>query len=444
MTGFFRFIFFACMFASSAGFAVENLANIQLDVTKYKLDNSMKVLLLEDHSAPFFTLQIWYDVGSKHEKPGLTGLAHFFEHYMFKGTNKYPFPMYEQTVSANGGTFNAFTTRDYTAYYVNMPSDKLELAMDMESDRIRNLTFDAKKVQSEREVVKEERRMRYENDIGGLINERLFKSVFKVHPYSWPVIGSMVDLNRASLKDLEDFYRVHYAPNNAMLILVGDFSTSQAKKLIDKYFANIPSQSVPEYKSSSEPEQRSERQVKVEKDVQNATVMIGFPTVKAGDTDMFALDLASTILGAGTSSRLYRKLVYQQQAATGVSSWSMTIGDTGLMTVSASLKPGQGSSSALQSIYGELYKLRAYPVSDAELEKAKNMVMKDYVSGLKTLAGKARTLAVNEMYYGDYREAFKDLDRYMAVTKEQIQKVAEKYFLPQHRNVIVVEPKAGG
>lgn len=414
---------------------------IRFPVEKLTLDNGLTVLLHEDHSAPIISFHQWFKVGSKNEKPGRTGLAHFFEHLMFKGTSKYPNRVMDRLIQANGGSNNAFTNRDYTGYYENMPSGKLELIMDLESDRMRNLLFDEKEIQSEREVVKEERRFRVDNSIFGYLNEVVWRTVFKVHNYRWPVIGSMSDLNRATIEDLKEFYRIYYAPNNAVVVIAGDFDTEDAKKLIQKYYGSIPSQELLEQKIPDEPEQQGQRTVNLVKDVQNPTFALAYKGPKAGEDDAYAFDLLASILADGPSSRLHKRLVYNQQLASSVSAWAYTPQEPGMFQVFVSVKPGQDMEKAIQSAFSELYKFRTHLVDQKELEKAKNKIMKDYVDSLKTVSGKARALAVNEVTFGDYQELFKDLDRYNQVTAEQIKDVAERYLQPQQRSVIRIKPK---
>jgi zinc protease len=431
-------------YAVSTIAAVPNQADvadaIRLKVEKFTLPNGLTVLLHEDHSAPFFSYQQWFRVGSRHEKPGLTGLAHFFEHLMFKGTKKYPGDKLDRLIRANGGASNAFTTRDFTGYYMNLPSEKLELAVDLESDRMRNLTFDQKQIDSEREVVKEERRYRVDNEVSGTLEEKLWRTVYKVHPYHWPVIGSMVDLNRATMDDMKEFYRVYYAPNNAIVVLAGDFDAKAARKLIEKYYGKIPGQKIPAAPQVEEPPQLGERRAVIPRQVQNPSAIVAFRTVKSGDDDMYALDLAASVLGGGTSSRLYRRLVYNDQTVSGVSVSSYTPKEPGMFRVSLSLKPGQNPEPVLANVATEVYKLRTHPITDAELDKAKNLVMKDYVESLKTISGKANALAIHEMYSGDYQMMFKDLEKYLLVTKEQIMTAADRYLKPTTRNVVMVQP----
>ncbi len=444
-----RIVLFLIFFLPLAHGAVDQHSaqvstQIRFPVEKYVLDNGLTVLIHEDHSLPILSFHQWFRVGSKDEQPGRTGLAHFFEHLMFKGTTKYDGDEFDRMIQANGGSNNAFTSKDYTGYYVNLPSDKLELAIDIESDRMRNLVFDQKEIDSEREVVKEERRFRVDNSIMGFLNEQIFATVFKVHPYKWPVIGYMKDLNAASMDDMKEFYRVHYAPNNAVVVIAGAVSASKAKKLVDKYYGNIPSQRLPERKFAQEPKQSGGRIVNLTRSVQAPMFAVLYPAPKAGEADAFTLDLLSNIMSNGNSSRLYNRLVYRSELLDSISTSNYTPQEPGLFQIIGTMKPGADMEKALNAVYGELYRMRTALVSDLELEKAKNQVMFDYVSGLKTIAGKAQALAANEIIFGDYSQMFKDLARYQSVTKEDIKSAASRYLMPEQRSLVRVRPPAAG
>jgi zinc protease len=359
---------------------------------------------------------------------------------MFKGTEKFKGKDFDRMVQANGGDNNAFTSRDYTGYYMNLPSNKLELVIDIESDRMRNLLFDEKEIASEREVVKEERRYRVENSPYGILDEATYTTVFKVHPYRWPVVGYMKDLNAASMDDLKEFYRIFYAPNNAVVVIAGDVSASQVKKLVTKYFGKIQAQPLPDKNFAEEPPQKGERNVNLTRDLQSPIFGVAYQAPKAGDADAYAMDLISNILSYGPSSRLYRRLVYREQVATDVSAWSYTPANKGIFEVTATIKNGASMDKAITSVFAEMFKLRQAKVSEEELQKAKNQVIFGYISGLKTVAGKASALALNEILFGDYTMLFSDVKKYMDVTPEQIQKVAEDYFGPAQRSLIKIQP----
>lgn len=415
---------------------------IRFPVEKYQLKNGMTVLLHVDHSSPLISVHQWYRVGSRHEKVGRTGLAHFFEHLMFKGTEKISGKQLMKLVKGNGGYNNAFTSKDYTGYHEDMPAGTLELVLDIESDRMRNLLFKPEMIQKEREVVKEERRYRVSDSVSGSLQESVFKTVFKVHPYRWPVIGYMKDLNAATVEDLKEFYRVHYAPNNSVLVVVGSFDPKKAKKWIDEKYGKIQSQKLPVTRTVVEPQQKGARGQILRKNVQSPTVAVVFQSPQSGEREAYAMDLLSNILGEGSSSRLHKRIVYKEQRALSIGSFNYTPMEAGIFQISASVKPGANKDKVLSSIYAELYKMRTKLVGEKELDKAKNQVMKSYVDGLKTISGKARMLAINEIYFSDYQVMFEDLEKYQSITREEIKNVAEKYLVPSKRSVVQVLPKA--
>lgn len=424
------------------GWATQNDLKISLPVTKFVLENGLTVLLLEDHAVPMVSYHTWYRVGSRDEYPGVTGAAHMLEHMMFKGAKKYDGKSFDRIFHENGITNNAFTTNDYTGFYENLPSSKLELVMDMEVDRMSSLLISPDDLKSEKEVVAEERRWRVDNNPMGLLRELMMGTLFKVHPYKWPVIGYMKDIAAYDSDKLRFFYNTYYVPNNAVLVIVGDFKTSKVKSLIEKYYGKLPKRDLPETKKVEEPPQKVQQNATLRKDVQNSSFVVAYRSPRQGEADMYALDLAANILGYGTSSRLHKRLVYQKQIATSAYAYNYAMKDAGIMGFGVSLKPGQGTQEALDIVYNEIWKLRNQKVSDKELEKAKTQVMKDLVDGLKTMDGKARSLAVNEIVTGSYESLFTDLEKYQAVTADDIQKAAEKYTQQTQRSIITLEPKA--
>ncbi|UOF02768.1 M16 family metallopeptidase [Bdellovibrio reynosensis] len=424
------------------GWSSKDDLKISLPVTKFVLPNGLTVILLEDHSVPMVSYHTWYRVGSRDEYPGVTGAAHMLEHMMFKGAKKYDGKSFDRIFHENGITNNAFTSNDYTGFYEDLPSSKLELVMDMEVDRMSSLLISPDDLKSEKEVVAEERRWRVDNNPMGLMNELMMGTLFKVHSYKWPVIGYMKDIAAYDSEKLRFFYNTYYVPNNAVLVLVGDFKTSKVKSLIEKYYGQLPSRPLPERKYPEEPAQKVQLNATLKKDVQNSSFIVAFRSPKQSDPDMYALDLAMNILGYGSSSRLHKRLVYQKQIATSAYAYNRALQDSGVMGVGAAVKPGMGIQEALDVVYNEIYKLRNQKVSESELEKAKTQVMKDLVDGLRTMDGKARSLAVNEIVTGSYQSLFTDLERYQAVTAEDIKRVAEKYMQQTQRSIISLEPKA--
>ena len=416
-------------------------SQIRFKVEKYKLSNGLTVLLHEDHTVPLISYQTWFRVGSKNEQPGLTGLAHLFEHMMFRGAKRYSGEQLDTMLQANGATNNAFTTNDYTGYYENLPSSKLELVIDIESDRMENLKINAENLTAELAVVKEERRMRVDNNPMGMLRESLFGTAFRVHPYKWPVIGYMTDLDHVNVENAQAFHKTFYSPNNAIVVVAGDFDSGQAKKLIEKYYGGIPMQTLPTATRLMEPALSAARTQFLSKPVQSIQFVVSYQTPKNGEDDTYALDLLSNIMGSGDSSRLHQRLVYKDQIASNVSVYNQTLQEAGLFQIYVSLKPGQDFGKAQRAVLGEIWRPRNIDVSDVDLQKAKNQVMKGYVDGLKTIHGRAEALALNETLYGDYEMLFKDLDRYNKVTKAQIRKAAMKYLAPEKVTLVVLRPE---
>lgn len=418
--------------------------NLKFEVEKYKLPNGMTVLLYEDHSIPLVSYNTWFRVGSKDERPGITGIAHLFEHMMFKGAKKYSGEAFDSLIHANGGNNNAFTSHDYTGYYIDGPSDKLELFMDIESDRMVDLDITDAKIKTEREVVKEERRKRTDNSVMGTLWEATFDLVYKAHPYRWPVVGWMDDLNRITLKDCKEFYKTFYAPNNATVVIAGDIDKSKVKNLIQKFYGSLPSSEIKPRTYPKEPNQGSIRSREIAKAVQTPTVGMVFKTSRAGDDDTYVLDLIANILGSDQSSRLYKRMVYRSQIVLNVNASSYTPQEPGIFQITASLRSGMTSDNILRVIENELWLLRSKGVTEAELKKAKNQIMMDYVNPLKTIHGKANVLALNETLFGDYQVFFRDLDKYEAVTVGQVQEVAKKYLKPEQKSILKIVPVSGG
>lgn len=417
---------------------------IQFPVEKYTLANGLTVLLHPDKSIPAVSVQTWFRVGSKDERPGRTGLAHFFEHMMFKGTKKYGKDTWGKFLNSKGADMNAFTSTDYTGYYINAPAEHLELLLDIEADRMRNLLLDQKEVTSEREVVKEERRMRYEDQIEGGIRERMASLMYEKLPYRWLPIGSMVDLNAASMDDLHAFYKQFYSPNNAVLVVAGSFDVAAARKLVTKYYDSLPKENIVRPEITQESEQKAPRNAKITREAQAPTVAIGYKLPDLKHPDHYALDLLAILLGQGNSSRLYKDLVYKREIAVNSYAASYGMNLSGEFLVYANLKPKGNPDAAVRAIDDQLRVLRHNPPSQKELDKARNLLMKDYVDGLKRVSGRARMLALYEIVHGDYSRIFKDLKKYQEVEPKDITRVAMAYLRPSQRNIITVLPKKPG
>ncbi|MCZ0932155.1 MAG: pitrilysin family protein [Oligoflexia bacterium] len=299
--------------------AAQSLSSyINLPVEKYKLENGLTVLLNPDKKLNTASYILGFKVGSRHEKPGITGISHMFEHLMFKGTKKYP--KFDQVYAKNGVVgVNAFTSRDYTAYVGAFPPEKLELILDVESDRMTQLTFTQEELDKERRAVQEERLMRVDNSPTGILFENLFDQVFKKHPYRWPIIGYTEDIASYTLEDLNKWYSAYYSPNNAVLVISGKFSAKKAKKLIKKYFGELKTKKIPEEIKVTEPEQNQPRMKEISKEVQSSIAVLSYAGPPAGTKEFYALEFISQILGAGESSVLYKKLVRQTKLLSSIS-----------------------------------------------------------------------------------------------------------------------------
>ncbi len=415
---------------------------IEFPVEKFQLSNGLTVLLSPDRTVPLVSVHTWFRVGSRNEQPGFTGMAHLFEHMMFKGAKRYSNKEFDRILQSNGGTNNAFTTQDYTAYHITLPSSKLELALDMESDRMESLQVTVENLISEREVVKEERRLRVENEVTGTMNELQFASLFKVHPYRWPVIGYMSDLDNVTVEKCREFFSTYYSPSNAVLSIAGDFNPAEARKLIEKLYARIPNKRIKPSTLPKEPVQVAIRRARIKRDIQNEYLDLSYLVPAAGLADTYPLDLVASILTDGISSRLSKKLVYDMQIATGVHASNMGLSDSGVFEVMAVLKPGVSAEKALKAIQGVIFELSSKPVSEQELDRAKNQVIKSYVDSLKTVNGRAQAIAMNEVALGDYRRLFTDIELYQKVTTEQIRDVVKAHLRPSSQNIIIAIPKS--
>ncbi len=410
------------------------------NVTEKILPNGLKVLLKEEHKAPVVTFQIWYKVGSRNERLGKTGLSHMLEHMMFKGTKNHGLKQFSQTIQRNGGNDNAFTSHDYTAYFENFSADRIGIALELESDRMQNLLLDAKEFLSERAVVKEERRMRYENDPVRTMQEQMMAVAFSAHPYQWPVIGWMADIESFTRDDLFNYYSIYYVPNNATIVVAGDFNTAQMLLQIEKYFDNIPKGKDVPAVSAVEPRQIGERRLIVKKQTELPAISIGYKVPTIRDQDSFALNVLQGILGSGKSSRLYKALVYEKQIALYVGcDYDDVSADPNIFTISAGVMPGKTPEEVEKSIYTELDRFKTELVADNELQKAKNQITASFVMGQDSIFNQAMLLGQFESV-----SSWKLLDTYLdninAVTKEDILRVAKKYFSEDDRTVGILIP----
>ncbi len=414
----------------------------KLNYTTHTLANGLRVIFLEDHDTPVVNLQVWYHVGSKDEKPGRTGFAHLFEHLMFKGSAHVPAEEHSRIIESVGGFDNAETRDDTTNFYETFPSNYLERVLWLEADRMGSLNVDDANFKSEREVVKEERRLRIENQPYGYIEEDLRAAAFTVHAYHHTAIGSMEDLNKATIEDVRDFFSTFYKPNNATLVVVGDFNSEQALAWTKKYFDGIPASAKPIPRLNvPEPAQTAERDVtKAYSNTPLPAVVIGYKIPAKYAPDSYPIDLASNILAGGESSRLYQALVYKQQIAVQAAGFGNFTEDPNLFWALAIMNQGKSPEDGKKAIVTVLDELKAKPVEAKEIEKAKNQEIAGAILGRDTDEEKAVALASAAVIGKDPALVNTELDRYLKVTPADIQRVAQTYFDLKRATVMIITP----
>jgi len=432
-----------CAALCLSGGATVGLAQQQQEfpVATRTLKNGMKVLVQTDHNIPNVALYIFYRIGSRNERPGTTGLSHFFEHMMFNGAKKYGPGELDKVMEANGGSNNAYTTRDVTVYQDWFPRSALPLIYDIESDRIRDLSFDPEKIKSEREVVASERRLSVDNENGGVLDEQLWATSFIAHPYQWPVVGWMSDIEHWTMADLKHHFEMGYAPNNATMVVVGDVSPDEIFKLCEQYIEPIPTHDPPPPVTTVEPQQMGERRLVVHKPAQLPLLMLGYHIPQTNNADFYALNVLRTILFQGESSRMYQRLVDKDQIALDVSSQDEPAFDPTMLEVVAQPKQGIDPQQCEKAIYEEIHRAADSPVSDQELEKAKNIRLVEFYRQMRTINGRANTIGTYEVFFGDYNKLFDAAKNYSAVSKEDILRVAKTYFGANNRTVATLLPE---
>jgi zinc protease len=414
----------------------------KLEYTMTTLANGLRVVFLEDHSTPIVHAELWYHVGSKNEKPGRTGFAHLFEHMMFKGSKNVEPEGHPSWISSVGGQSNATTNEDATIYWQTFPAQYLPLVVWLEADRMATLRIDEAVFRNEREVVKEERRMRVDNQPFGRLNEIVYDQAFTVHPYKHPTIGSMEDLEAASIDDVRDFFRTFYVPNNATLVLAGDFESKEALALVERYLGRVPKsdKAVPR-DIPKEPAQTKERRVRLEENWPLPAVVVAHHITFDGHPDSYPLHIASKVLSDGQSSRIYRSLVYEKQVALAAFGGGNIIEHPNLFFAVAIVQPGKTPEEAADALIAELDRLRKEPISAAELQQAKNQFARDYIFSRESNKDKANILAHAAVIHDDVKTADGEFDIFMNMTPADVQRVAQTYFTPENRLVLTIMPK---
>mgnify|MGYP001325059612 FL=1 len=414
----------------------------EIDFIEYDLDNGMHVILHRDPSVPLVVTSVMYHVGAKDEDPERTGFAHFFEHLLFEGTKNIPKGEFMKIVERNGGSLNANTSNDRTYYYEFFPSNKLELGLWLESERLMHPVIDEKGVETQNEVVKEEKRLGVDNSPYGHLFEQILLSLFKKHPYRWTTIGSMDHLDAATLEEFQEFNKKFYVPNNGVLVVAGNFEIDETKKMVEDYFGPIPrGNDVPRINIKEDPITEETRKEFFDANIQIPMVLVCYRTPSMKSRDAYVLDMISTILSDGKSSRLYKKMVDEKNISLQVQAVNLGLEDYGGYVI-LSLPLGENSlDDLLVNIEEEVVKLQNELISDREYGKLQNIFENNFVSSNASMAGVANSLARYYMLYGNTNLINDQIDIYKSITKEEIRDVARKYLKKNQRAIIDYLPK---
>ncbi len=415
---------------------------IRLEFEEFKLENGLRVILAEDHSAPTYSISVTYDVGSRNERPGRTGFAHLFEHMMFQGSEKVGKGEHFILIFNNGGGMNGTTNVDRTNYYETLPANQLDLGLFLEADRMRSLVINQANLDNQRNAVQEERRLSVDNRAYGKTFEAIFETAYDNFAYKHSTIGSMADLDAATVEDVAEFFRIYYAPNNAVLALVGDFKKKEALAKIEKYFGDIPAQPPPSEPDMTEPEQKGERRKTLEDSFARlARVDIVHKIPPANTPDWYALDVLGEVLASGQSSRLYQKLVKEEQVAVAAAGGVFMLRGPSILLLLALARPGKEMAEIEKLIYEEIERLKNEPIEDWELEKVRMQLRRQRAQQLQSTSFRAQTLGEYAVYFDDPGLINTIGEKYLQVSKEDVQRVARKYLKQSNRTVITTVPK---
>ncbi|NDV70337.1 pitrilysin family protein [Dysgonomonas sp. 25] len=408
-----------------------------IEFEEYDLDNGLHVILQQDNSAPVVTTGVMYHVGSKDENPDRTGFAHFFEHLLFEGTENIGRGEWFKMVSANGGQNNANTSADRTYYYETFPSNNLQLALWMESERMLHPVINQIGVDTQNEVVKEEKRLSYDNRPYGQLLKVVSENLFEKHPYRWTTIGSMEHLDAATLEEFQQFFKKYYVPNNAVLVVAGDFDKAQAKKWINDYFASIPKGApVVKSKYTETPITKTKEVTFEDANIQLPALLASYRTPSMKERDAYVLDMISTILSNGKSSRLYQRMVDREKIALEVAAIPISFEDYGMYIVLAIPMQGKTTKDLLVSIDDEINRMQTELISEEEYTKLQNKLENRFVNENANTEGVAHNLVTYSLLYKDVNLINKKIDIYRSITREEIRDVAKKY-LGKNQQVII-------
>ena len=417
--------------------------SLQIPIQQFKLNNGLRVVLSEDHSAPTYAISVTYNVGSHNERPGRTGFAHLFEHMMFQGSENVGKGEHMILVENNGGDMNGTTTEDRTNYFESFASNQLDLGLFLEADRMRSLAINQANLDNQRNAVQEERRLSVDNQPYGKTSELLQETVYDNFANKHSVIGSMEDLNAATIKEVQDFFRIYYAPNNAVLTLVGDFQPREALAKIKKYFGSIPAQTAPPLPDLSEPKQNGERRKTIEDAfAQTPRLDISFKIPPGNTADWYALDVLSDALGTGQASRLYQTLVKEKELAVNVFCYVEEHRGPSTFNVVVMARPGKDLNEVEKAVYAEIDRLKAESIADWELEKVRMGDRRQTAQQLQSTLFRAYLIGEMTVFFNDPNLINTRFNKIQNVSKEDLQRVAKTYLTEENRTVITTLPKA--
>jgi predicted Zn-dependent peptidase len=429
--------------ALAAAATLSAISQPSVKFTDTRLKNGLRVIVSEDHVAPVFSVAVVYNVGSRDERPGRTGFAHLFEHMMFKGSENVGAGEHFYSVFSNGGTMNGTTDKERTLYYEQLPANQLDMALFLEADRMRSLAIEKDNLDNQRKAVQEERRLSLDNQPYGRTPEAVDDLAFDNPAYKHSVIGSMDDLNAASVDDVASFFKTYYAPNNAILSIVGDVNGASTIDHVRRYFEPIPSQPAPPPVDTTEPPQTAERRLTLEDPLARLPrIDIGYHVPSSLSPDDDTLDLLADILATGRSSRFYEVLVRQKQLALGVGAFTANSRGPRLFRIVATVPPGKPVDAAEAGIYAEIERLKAGPIADWEIDKSRNGARRQFVGTLGSSLSRAALLAELTLFYGDPGKINTLYERVGKLHAADVLRVARTYLTPENRIVVLTTPKS--